>query len=35
VEGLRAKGKWMSVELSEREKDADKQERRERIKQSR
>jgi hypothetical protein len=35
VERLRAKGKWMSVELSEREKDANKQERRERIKESR
>jgi hypothetical protein len=31
VEKLRAKGRWMNVELSER----DKQERRERIKESR
>jgi hypothetical protein len=34
VEGLRAKGRWMNVELSERDKDTDKQERRERIKES-
>jgi hypothetical protein len=33
-EGLRAKGRWMNVELSERDKDTDKQERRERIKES-
>jgi hypothetical protein len=32
VERLRAKGRWMNVELSERDKDTDKQERRERIK---
>jgi hypothetical protein len=30
-ERLRAKGRWMNVELSERDKDTDKQERRERI----
>jgi hypothetical protein len=35
VEGFRAKGRWMNVELSERDKDTDKQERRERIKESR
>jgi hypothetical protein len=35
VERLRAKGRWMSVKLSERDKDTDKQERRERIKESR
>jgi hypothetical protein len=35
VERLRAKGRWMNVELSERNKDTDKQERRERIKESR
>jgi hypothetical protein len=35
VERLRAKGRWMNVELSERDKDTDKQERRERIKESR
>jgi hypothetical protein len=35
VERLRAKGRWMNVELSERDKDTDKQERRERIKKSR
>jgi hypothetical protein len=33
VEILRAKGRWMNVELSERDKDA--QERRERIKEMR
>jgi hypothetical protein len=27
VKRLRAKGRWMNVELSERDKDADKQER--------
>jgi hypothetical protein len=32
---MRAKGRWMNVELSERDKDTDKQERRERIKESR
>jgi hypothetical protein len=32
VERLRAKGRWMNVELSEREKDTDKQGRGERIK---
>jgi hypothetical protein len=32
---LRAKGKWINAELSEREKDTDKQERRERIKETR
>jgi hypothetical protein len=35
VERLRAKGRWMNVELSERDKNTDKQERRERIKESR
>jgi hypothetical protein len=35
VERLRAKGGWMNVELSERDRDTDKQERRERIKESR
>jgi hypothetical protein len=34
VERLRAKGRWMNVELSERDKDTDKQERRERIKET-
>jgi hypothetical protein len=33
AERLRAKGRWMNVELSERNKDTDKQERREGIKQ--
>jgi hypothetical protein len=32
---LRAEGRWMNVELSERDKDTDKQERREKIKESR
>jgi hypothetical protein len=31
VERLRTKGRWMKIELSERDKDTDKQERRERI----
>jgi hypothetical protein len=31
VERMRAEGKWMSAEMSERDKDTDKQERRERI----
>jgi hypothetical protein len=35
VEKLTAKGKWMNIELSERDKDTDKQERRERMKESR
>jgi hypothetical protein len=35
VERLRAKGRWMNVELSDRNKGTDKQERRERIKESR
>jgi hypothetical protein len=35
VERLRAKGRWMNAGLSERDKDTDKQERRERIKESR
>jgi hypothetical protein len=35
VERLRAKGRWMNVELSKRVKDIDKQEIRERIKESR
>jgi hypothetical protein len=34
VERFRAKGRWMNVELSERDKDTDKQERRRRIKES-
>jgi hypothetical protein len=34
-ERLRAKGRWMNVELSERDIDTDKQERRERIKEPR
>jgi hypothetical protein len=32
---MRAKARWMNVELSERDKDTDKQERRERIKEYR
>jgi hypothetical protein len=35
VEGLRAKGRWKNVELREREKDTNKQDRRQRIKESR
>jgi hypothetical protein len=35
MERLRAKGRWVNVELSERDKDTDKQERRKRIKESR
>jgi hypothetical protein len=35
VERSRVKGKWMNVELCERDKDTDKQERRKRIKGSR
>jgi hypothetical protein len=35
VKRLRAKGRWVNVELSERDKDTDKQERRKRIKESR
>jgi hypothetical protein len=35
VERLRAKGRWINVELSERDKDTDTQERRKRIKKSR
>jgi hypothetical protein len=35
VEKLRAKRRWMNVELREMDKDADQQERRERIKESR
>jgi hypothetical protein len=35
VERLRAKGRWMNVELSERDKAIDKHERRQRIKESR
>jgi hypothetical protein len=31
VETLRAKGRWMNVELSKRDEDTDKQERRERY----
>jgi hypothetical protein len=34
VERLKAKGRWMNVELSERDKDTDKQERRDRIKEN-
>jgi hypothetical protein len=34
VERLRAKRRWMNVDLSERDKDTGKQERRERIKES-
>jgi hypothetical protein len=32
VERLKAKGRWMNVELSERDKDRDEEERREKIK---
>jgi hypothetical protein len=35
VEILRSKGMWINVELSERDKDTDKQKRKERIKESR
>jgi hypothetical protein len=35
VERLRAKGRWKNVELSERGKNTDKQEKKERIKDSR
>jgi hypothetical protein len=35
VERLRTKGKWINAELSERGKDTDKKERREKIKESR
>jgi hypothetical protein len=35
MERYRAKGRWMNVELSERDKDTDKQDRRERIKETR
>jgi chromosome condensin MukBEF MukE localization factor len=35
VERLKAKGRWMSIELSERYKDRDEEERREKIKESR
>jgi hypothetical protein len=35
VERLKAKERWMNVELTERDKDTGKQERRERIKESR
>jgi hypothetical protein len=35
VERPRAKGRWRNVKLTERDKDTDKQERRERIKESR
>jgi hypothetical protein len=35
VERLRAKGRWMNVELSERDKDTDKQVKRDKIKESR
>jgi hypothetical protein len=33
VERLRTKGRWMNTELNERDKDTDKQEKRERIKE--
>jgi hypothetical protein len=35
VERMRAEGNWMSAEMSEKDKDTDKQERRERIRESR
>jgi hypothetical protein len=35
VERFRAKARWMNVELSERDKDTDKKEKRDRIKESR
>jgi hypothetical protein len=35
VERMRAEGRWMCAELSERDRDTDKQERRERIKEAR
>jgi hypothetical protein len=35
VERVRAEGRWMCAELSERDRDTDKQERRERIRESR
>jgi hypothetical protein len=35
VERLRAKGRWMNVELSEKDKNTDKREKRKRIKGSR
>jgi hypothetical protein len=35
VERLRAKRRWMNAELSEKDKNTDKQERKERIKESR
>jgi hypothetical protein len=35
VERVRAKGRWMCAELSEKDRDTDKQERRERIRESR
>jgi hypothetical protein len=35
VERMRAEGRWMCAELSERDRDTDKQERRERIRESR
>jgi hypothetical protein len=34
MERLKAKGRWTNVEVSERDKGTDKQERRERIKES-
>jgi hypothetical protein len=34
MERLRTKGRWITVELSERDKDTDKRGRRERIKES-
>jgi hypothetical protein len=34
VEIMRAVGRWMSADLSERDKDTDKQERKERIRES-
>jgi hypothetical protein len=35
VERMSAKGRWMSAELDERDKETDKQEKRERIRESR
>jgi hypothetical protein len=35
VERLKAKGRWINVELSERDKDRDEEERREKIKEFR
>jgi hypothetical protein len=35
VERVRAEGRWMCAELSERDRDTDKQERRKRVRESR